>query len=67
MPQKRINLSFFRKSKHEFIEHAICLSTEETESSTELKLLFWLPYKILNHYNYTNYQKAAEAKDDSDN
>jgi hypothetical protein len=27
------------------------------------KVVFWLPYIILNHYNYTNCQGATKAKD----
>jgi hypothetical protein len=30
------------------------------------KVVFWLPYKILNQYKGTSFQKATEAKYDSD-
>jgi hypothetical protein len=30
-------------------------------------VVFWLPYKIINHYKCINYQKATEEDDRLDN
>jgi hypothetical protein len=49
----------------------MCLLSYESSNDSELichesnKAVIWLPYKILNHYNCTNYQKGTEANDGS--